>query len=103
MAQTSHVPHVIASALASSLANENRPLAATGFADTTRIAAGDPDVWVPILLDNADAVLASLDEFSHQLQAFRDALATGDSAALFRLWLHGKANRDAIHVRRAMD
>lgn len=103
LAQTSHVPHLVASALASTLAPENRPLAATGFADTTRIAAGDPDVWVPILLDNANAVLASLDEYSQRLQAFRDALAIGDSAALHRLWVHGKTIRDAIHVRRTMD
>lgn len=103
LAQTSHVPHLVASALAGTLTPENRPFAATGFADTTRIAAGDPDVWVPILLDNANAVLASLDEYSQQLQAFRDALATGDSATLHWLWEQGKAIRDAIHVRRTME
>jgi len=86
VAQTSHVPHVVASALARTLTNENRAFVATGFADTTRVAAGDPDVWLPILLDNTDAVLASLDQFSEQLQSFRDALACGDTATLRRLW-----------------
>ena len=35
---------------------ENRPLTAGGFQDTTRIAAGDPQLWTAILLANAEAV-----------------------------------------------
>lgn len=103
LAQTSHVPHVVASALARTLADENRSLAATGFADTTRIAAGDPNVWVPILLDNRDAVLHSLDDFSTQIAAFRDALARGDADELHRLWQQGKAIRERLKVRRVIE
>lgn len=103
LAQTSHVPHVVASALARTLEEFNHPFAATGFADTTRIAAGDPDVWVPILLDNSAAILASLNDYSKQLQTFRDALAAGDADAVRRLWDLGKAVRDSIHVRRVAD
>jgi prephenate dehydrogenase len=100
LAQTSHVPHAIASALARTLADENRPLAATGFADSTRIAAGDPNVWVPILLDNADAVLMSLDVFSAELSALREALARRDATKIRELWERGKTVREAIKVRR---
>jgi prephenate dehydrogenase len=103
LAQSSHVPHVVASALALTLANENRALAATGFADTTRIAAGDPQVWVPILLENRDAVLARLDEFSAQVSAYRDALARGDAEELRRLWERGKAIRDQLQIRRVAE
>ena len=103
LAQTSHVPHVIASALARTLADENRTLAATGFADTTRIAAGDPNVWVPILLDNRDAVLASLDEFSTQVTALREALIRGDADEIRRLWEQGKAIREQLKVRRVAE
>jgi prephenate dehydrogenase len=103
LAQSSHVPHVVASALAQTLSDENRSLAATGFADTTRIAAGDPQVWVPILMDNRDAVLARLDEFSSQVAAFRDALARGDADELRRLWEQGKAIREQLHVRRVAE
>lgn len=99
LAQTSHVPHVVASALARTLADENRPLAATGFADTTRIAAGDPNVWVPILLDNREAVLHSLDDFSSQIAAFRDALTQRDADEIRRLWEQGKAIREQLKVR----
>jgi len=100
LAQTSHVPHVVASALARTLADENRSLAATGFADTTRIAAGDPNVWVPILLDNRDAVLASLDEFSSQVTALREALMRGNANEIRRLWEQGKAIREQLKIRR---
>ena len=103
LAQSSHVPHVVASALAQTLADENRSLAATGFADTTRIAAGDPQVWVPILMDNRDAVLARLDEFSSQVAAFREALARGDADELRRLWERGKAIREQLQVRRVAE
>lgn len=103
LAQTSHVPHVVASALARTLAIENRSLAATGFADTTRIAAGDPNVWVPILLDNRDAVLASLDEFSNQVAALREALIRGDADEIRRLWEQGKAIREQLKIRRVAE
>ncbi len=103
LAQTSHVPHVVASALARTLADENRSLAATGFADTTRIAAGDPNVWVPILLDNRDAVLASLDEFSGQVAALREALIRGNADEIHRLWEQGKAIREQLNIRRGAE
>ena len=103
LAQTSHVPHVVASALARTLAGENHPLAATGFADTTRIAAGDPNVWVPILLDNRDAVLASLDEFSTQVAAIREALIRNDAEEIRRLWEQGKSIREQLKVRRVAE
>ncbi|MBC7816059.1 MAG: prephenate dehydrogenase/arogenate dehydrogenase family protein [Planctomycetaceae bacterium] len=103
LAQSSHVPHVVASALAQTLADENRSLAATGFADTTRIAAGDPEVWVPILMDNRDAVLTRLDEFSSQVAAFREALAHGDADELRHLWERGKAIREQLQVRRVAE
>ena len=44
LAQTSHVPHVVAAALAASLDAGSRHLTAGGFQDTTRIAAGDPRI-----------------------------------------------------------
>ena len=103
LAQSSHVPHVVASALAGTLADENHPFAATGFADTTRIAAGDPNVWVPILLDNREAVLASLAEFSTQVAAIREALIRGDVDEIRRLWQQGQAIREQLKVRRVAE
>ena len=45
LAATSHLPHLIASALALATPKDLLPLAASGWRDTTRIAGGDPELW----------------------------------------------------------
>ena len=47
LALTSHLPHLLASALAGILPPELNELTAGGFRDTTRIAAGDPSITTP--------------------------------------------------------
>ena len=42
LAMTSHLPHLVAVALAAATPTELLPLAASGWRDTTRIAGGDP-------------------------------------------------------------
>ncbi len=96
LARTSHLPHVVASALAAQLTDRNRSLAATGFRDTTRIAGGDPDLWVAILLDNADEVLSSVDEFRTTMVEFRQALENRDAARLKKLLEVAKTRRDQL-------
>ena len=56
LARTSHLPHVLASALAGMLKDEDAELAATGFRDTTRVAGGDPELWTQISLANRAAL-----------------------------------------------
>lgn len=96
LATTSHVPHVVAAALAANLQVAQQPLAATGFRDTTRIAAGDPDLWVSILRSNAPAVLQSLHEFNTTLREFAFAIETNNTDVLRHLLQRGKTNRDAL-------
>jgi prephenate dehydrogenase len=63
VAAISHLPHVAAWALVDAVMRfepEAMAVAARGFKDTTRIAASDPDVWREILLDNREALRASL-------------------------------------------
>ena len=96
LAETSHLPHVAAAALAATLADDHRPFAATGFRDTTRVAAGDPDLWTAILLANAAPVLAALTRFETRLADFRRALEARDAPALKNLLTHAKTNRDAL-------
>ncbi|MFP6762775.1 MAG: prephenate dehydrogenase [Planctomycetaceae bacterium] len=96
LAMTSHLPHIAAAALASILTAELRPFAATGFGDTTRIAAGNPDLWVSILLSNADAVVGSLDGFSQQFEQFREAVRNRDGERLKTLLQLAKTARDTL-------
>jgi prephenate dehydrogenase len=96
VAMTSHLPHLLAAALAGVLPAELHALAATGFRDTTRVAAGDPSLWTGILLHNREAILPALLSFEGALARFREALANGDRDAVNVLLTQGKRRRDAL-------
>ncbi|MFO0864936.1 MAG: prephenate dehydrogenase/arogenate dehydrogenase family protein [Gemmataceae bacterium] len=96
VALTSHLPHLVASALAGCLPESLHYLTATGFRDTTRIAAGDAEVWSAIFRENRDAVLNALRIYESRLAEYRQALETNDTVALDRLWREGKATREHL-------
>jgi prephenate dehydrogenase len=96
LARVSHLPHLIAAALAAATSLEDLPLVAGGWKDTTRVAAGDPRLWVPILGTNRDQVLKSLAQFEKVLARFRDALQRGDETRLAQLLDVGKRIRDSV-------
>jgi prephenate dehydrogenase len=96
LALTSHLPHLVASALAGVLPPEMFDLAATGFRDVTRIAAGDPSIWTAIFAQNGPALLAALTTLEDRLAEFRDALEDGQEAAIDTLLTQGKRVRDAL-------
>jgi prephenate dehydrogenase len=82
VAATSHAPHLIAAALALATANEHLPLAASGWLDTTRIAAADPAIWQPIFAANRAHVLKALDSFEKTLAELREAMEHEDGLEL---------------------
>lgn len=96
LAMTSHLPHVVASALCATLTEENRSLTGSGFRDTTRIAAGDPDLWTGILLLNAGQVEEGIDQIQRNIAAFREALSARDAAAIRNLLRKGQLSRAAL-------
>ncbi len=96
VAATSHMPHVVAAAIAASTPNEYVTLTAGGWLDATRIAAGDPALWRAILLGNRENVLGALDAFETRLTALRTALQQGDAAILEKLLTQAKQIRDAV-------
>jgi prephenate dehydrogenase len=96
LARTSHLPHLVAAALAGSLQPKDLELAASGFRDTTRIAAGDPGLWVPILTHNARSVQVALGELQARLREFGDSLLHDDHSALQKLLEEAKRQRDGL-------
>ncbi len=96
VAMTSHAAHVIATTLAAATSEDELPLAASGWRDTTRIAASDPQLWLQILLANRDQVLKSLNKFEKVLSQFRTALGSGDEESLVQLLDAGKKTRDSV-------
>jgi prephenate dehydrogenase len=75
---------------------ENRILAGTGFRDTTRIAAGDPDLWTGILAQNAEHIGDGIAELQARLAAFREALRAQDSSRIHELLHEGQISRKAL-------
>jgi prephenate dehydrogenase len=98
VARTSHLPHLVASTLAATTPcdDDTELLTGTGWADTTRIASGDPDLWREIFLANSDATLFALTDFETVLKTWRKALETGNGQLITALLKEGKLRRDAL-------
>jgi len=94
LAEVSHLPHLVAAALVNAVSEKALPLAASGFADTTRIASGDPDIWVDICLHNRRRLLETVRAMRRELAAFEDGLKERDRPLLGRLLRSAKRKRD---------
>jgi len=88
VAVVSHVPHLTAAALMA-IADERAEdhaallrLAAGGFRDMTRIAAGTPTIWPDICAENSDAILEVIDLLTGELGRLRSFVAEGDRSGL---------------------
>lgn len=95
LASTSHLPHMVAAALARSVA-DGQPAAkadycGTGFRDTTRVASGSAEMWVDIIDTNRAALEAELDRFHQELQGLISILRGGNGDDI-RTWLEEAAD-----------
>ena len=88
VALVSHVPHLVAATLmgvAAEGAEEHATLlrlAAGGFRDMTRIAAGHPGIWPDICTENRAAIVAALDDLLDALGGMRAVVEAGDRQSL---------------------
>lgn len=99
VARSSHLPHVVAAELANYVLSPAHPkeqatLCATGFRDTTRIAAGSPEMWRDIALANRKHLARVLGVFIEDLQEFQLALERGDAKAMDEFFETAKYRRD---------
>jgi prephenate dehydrogenase len=105
VAIVSHLPHLAAATLmclASDASEEHAVLlrlAAGGFRDMTRIAAGEPAIWPDIFRDNAGAVLVALDDLQERLGRARRMIAEGDRGALIELLEQARSSRRNLPAR----
>ncbi len=96
LATTSHLPHLIAAMLAIATAEEQLPFVASGWQDTTRVAAGQVELWQDIVRENQEEILAALRRYRGLLDRFETAIAAGDFAKLAELLQEGKQRRDRV-------
>lgn len=99
VSRSSHLPHVVAATLASTILDPKQPkqqaaLCANGFRTTTRIASGSPEMWRDIALANRAEVRRALDGFVRELQRVQTVLRRGKAVEISKLFETAKARRD---------
>ncbi len=79
-AYISHISHITSFALANTVLEKEKEddaifeLASGGFESTVRLAKSNPDMWVPIFMQNKENVLDVLNEHISQLRKFKSCL-----------------------------
>ena len=86
-AAVSHLPHLLAFALISSISSQQEArdflsLAGPGFRDFTRIAASDPKMWRDIIMANRQELLAQTELFKRTLSSLENMIANSHGDAL---------------------
>jgi len=105
--RSSHLPHVVAAALAGLVLDPRQPkpqaaLCATGFRDTTRIASGSPEMWRDIALANRKNIARSVDAYLTELKKFQIAVKASDAKALEQFFATAKNRRDQWFAHSAL-
>ena len=101
----SHVPHFVASSLvelAVRHAGDQEALfrlAAGGFKDSTRIAAGSPALWTGIAFENPEAITRGLREMQEILGHYAEALEQCDKADFTMLLDRAAKARKALPAK----
>jgi len=96
VAATSHVPYLVANALAAITPVETRPLVGPGLRSSTRLAPSGWSMMRDILETNRPNILAGLQRFRQQIEDLENRLETGDLAAVEQLTAQGAQNYDAL-------
>lgn len=97
LAWTSHLPHMLSTALALALANADvdRNDLGPGGRDMTRLAGSSADVWTAIARDNAAAIETALVSAEREIAAMREALNRSDVSDLRERFAAARAWFDA--------
>jgi prephenate dehydrogenase len=99
VALVSHTPHLTAATLMNLAADAATSdatllrLAAGGFRDMTRVAAGHPGIWPDVVAENKEAILSALDRLCASLDKLRAVVASGDRVALLQILERAREGR----------
>lgn len=96
IAFVSHLPHLLAFGLMDFIPHNYLSFAASGFKDTTRIAASGAHLWQDIFITNRDEILYTLRRFNKLLKNFEKLLLKKDLNRLHNLMVRAKKKRDSL-------
>ena len=99
LADTSHLPHMLAYTLMDVLGRRKEraeifKFSAGGLRDFTRVASSDPQMWHDICLANRDAMVAAIERFRAELDQLTDAIRDGDGEFVRSVFARAKSTRD---------
>ncbi len=93
VAGISHLPHLAAAGLASTVKEADtddlhlmKAFASTGFLDTTRLAASNPEIWSQICSANSEAIISMLSNYIKKLDSVLDSLKAHDDKSIEKLF-----------------
>ena len=97
IAFTSQMPHILSNAfIKSPTARSHKGFSAGSYRDLTRVAWLNPQMWAELFLENRENVLFELDFYINSLNAYRDAIASGNRDALIALLEEGKRCKEEV-------
>lgn len=103
IAGTSHLPHLVASALVMAVLRDGNEdalgLCGSGFQDTTRVAAGSEAMWHDIVKTNSEAVLRELEGFEQVVARVKLMISSGDFEGLRELLADARQRRASVEFR----
>ena len=90
---SSHLPHVVSSALALALTRAGIPRdeLGPGGRDVTRLAGSSPALWTAIACENAEALAEALAAAEREIASFRAAVLQGEADAVHERFATARA------------
>lgn len=103
VAATSHLPYLVANALAANTPHEAAPLIGSGFRSTTRLANSSLSMMMDILTTNQKNIIATLGNYIEILNTIYFALFHEDENLLRELLCRGKGNYEIFNQNHHQD
>lgn len=105
VARISHMPHAMAVATASAALRfpSDADLAAGGYRDTTRVAAGDPEMWAEIMMENRRALMLALEDAQKEIGEMLDQLANSDKKGLEKYLADVRCRKETATISNERD
>ncbi len=94
VAFVSHLPHFVASSLANVINTKYWEFAASGLRDTTRVASGDPELWLSISKQNKVRIIEALRSFAEEIKCTLKDLEQGNNNKVLKALKKAKTIRD---------
>lgn len=97
IAYTSQLAHIVSSAYVKCpLADKHKGFSAGSFADMTRVARLNEDMWTELFFDNRQALLPVVEDLARRVTEYRDALRDENVEGMRQLLREGRETKERL-------